>query len=158
MGLKPMKTWSLMTQALRIRFGVEKHEGLEQGQLNVKFMESLMVDESPKTSKEVPCCIMSKKNIEIKEKERVEEMERLVERSCNFDSISILSKESEHFEYSKEQESELENSERVKENECSIEKQESEKKSNELKNRRQRKEDKEGAWYLSGRLTNEPIC
>ncbi|KAI5653322.1 hypothetical protein M9H77_30509 [Catharanthus roseus] len=70
---------------------------------------------------------LEKDNIEIKEKERVENKERLVERSCIFDSISILSKESEHFECSKEKESGLEKSEKVKENECFIEKQESEK-------------------------------
>ncbi|KAI5676704.1 hypothetical protein M9H77_07654 [Catharanthus roseus] len=42
-----------------------------------------------------------------------------------FDSISILSQESEHFECSKEKECELEKSESTKENECFIEKQES---------------------------------
>ncbi|KAI5682745.1 hypothetical protein M9H77_03973 [Catharanthus roseus] len=52
----------------------------------------------------------------------MEEKERLVE-----SSIFIMLKESEHFESSKEKQSELEKSERVMENECFIEKQESEK-------------------------------
>ncbi|KAI5653335.1 hypothetical protein M9H77_30524 [Catharanthus roseus] len=95
--------------------------------LQAKIEQRLKIHVVEETSKEKPCCIMSKKKIEIKEKERVEEKDRLVERSCNFDSISILSKESEHLKYSKEKESELEKSERVKENECFIEKQESEK-------------------------------
>ncbi|KAI5676035.1 hypothetical protein M9H77_06985 [Catharanthus roseus] len=121
MGVQPIKTWSLMKQSLRNRFGVKNHEGQRQGQSKVKFMESLMVEESSKikelsqpkfeenlkihvvdkTSKE-PSCIMNEKSIEIKENERVEEKERLVERTCIFDSISIFSKESEHLECSKE--------------------------------------------------------
>ncbi|KAI5680893.1 hypothetical protein M9H77_02120 [Catharanthus roseus] len=70
--------------------------------------ESIVIYVVEETSKEEPCCIMSVKSIENKEKARVEEKERLVERLCIFDSISIISKESEHFEYSKEKESELE--------------------------------------------------
>ncbi|KAI5650009.1 hypothetical protein M9H77_36014 [Catharanthus roseus] len=42
------RTWSLMKQALRIRCGVESHEGETQGQKNVKFMESLMGEKSTK--------------------------------------------------------------------------------------------------------------
>ncbi|KAI5682042.1 hypothetical protein M9H77_03270 [Catharanthus roseus] len=134
--------WEIWT-----KFGVENYEGQRQGQPKVKFIESSMVEKSTRIkelphdkieeslkihvveepSKEEPFCIMNEKSIEIKEKERVEEKERLVERSCNFDSISIISKESENFECSKEKESELEKSERVKENEYFIEKQESEK-------------------------------
>ncbi|KAI5682213.1 hypothetical protein M9H77_03441 [Catharanthus roseus] len=68
---------------------------------------------------------IEKESIEIKEKERAEEKEKLVEGLCIFGSISTFSKESEHFECSKEKESELEKSERVKPNECFIEKQES---------------------------------
>lgn len=76
---------------------------------------------------------MSGKSIEIKEKERGEEKARLVERSCNFDSISIISKESEHLSVPKRNRvKELEKSERVKENEY-FEKQESEKKRKEKK-------------------------
>ncbi|KAI5676233.1 hypothetical protein M9H77_07183 [Catharanthus roseus] len=57
--------------------------------------------------------------VETKEKDKVEETERL----CTFDSISILSKESEYFECLKEKEYELEKSESTKKNECFIEKQ-----------------------------------
>ncbi|KAI5681258.1 hypothetical protein M9H77_02485 [Catharanthus roseus] len=91
-GEKPIRTWSLMKQALRIKYGVGNHEELGQCQPMVKFVESSMVEESQKvielsqakikvslkinamekTSKEKPC-IMSKKSIEIKEKEKVEE-------------------------------------------------------------------------------------
>ncbi|KAI5676873.1 hypothetical protein M9H77_07823 [Catharanthus roseus] len=126
MGAQPIKTWNLMKQSLRNRFGVGNHEEQRQGQPKVKFIELLMVEESPKikelsedkiieslkiyvvkeTSKEEPCCIMNEKSIGIKEKERIE---------------------SEYLECSTEKESELEKSERIKENECFIEKQESEK-------------------------------
>ncbi|KAI5663816.1 hypothetical protein M9H77_23139 [Catharanthus roseus] len=51
---------------------------------------------------------IEKESIEIKEEERVENKERLVERSCIFDSISIFLKANEHLECSKEKESELE--------------------------------------------------
>ncbi|KAI5676919.1 hypothetical protein M9H77_07869 [Catharanthus roseus] len=115
-------------QALKTRLGFENHKEQRQGQSKIKFMESSMVEESPKvkelsqvkigesveihvveeTSKEEPFCIMSEKSIEINEKERVEEEERSVERLCYFGSISIFSKESEHFEWAKEKESELE--------------------------------------------------
>ncbi|KAI5675994.1 hypothetical protein M9H77_06944 [Catharanthus roseus] len=71
-------------------------------------MEPLIVEEAPKV-KELPHA-------------PIEAKERLVERSYNFDSISIISKENEHFKCSEEKESELEKSERVKENECFIEK------------------------------------
>ncbi|KAI5681816.1 hypothetical protein M9H77_03044 [Catharanthus roseus] len=48
MGLKPIKTWSLMKLELRIRCGDENYEGLGQGQSTVKFMESSMDEESTK--------------------------------------------------------------------------------------------------------------
>ncbi|KAI5676299.1 hypothetical protein M9H77_07249 [Catharanthus roseus] len=89
--------------------------------------ESIVLYFDEEAFKEEPCCIMSGNSIENKEKERVEEKERLVERLCIFDSISIFSKESENLECSKEKESELEKSERVKENKCFIGKQENEK-------------------------------
>ncbi|KAI5663385.1 hypothetical protein M9H77_22708 [Catharanthus roseus] len=128
MADQPIKTWSLMKQSLKNRFGVGNHEEQRQVQSKVKFMESLMVEDFPKnkelsqdkieeslkihiedeTSKEEPRCIMNEKSIETKEKERVEEKERLVEILCIFDSISIFSKESEHFKYAKEKESDLE--------------------------------------------------
>ncbi|KAI5658020.1 hypothetical protein M9H77_26813 [Catharanthus roseus] len=51
---------------------------------------------------------------ETKEKDKVEQKkERLVERFCISNSISVLSKESKYFEYSKEKEYELEKSERT---------------------------------------------
>ncbi|KAI5652873.1 hypothetical protein M9H77_30060 [Catharanthus roseus] len=68
---------------------------------------------------------LKKKCSEFKEKQRVEEKERLVERLCIFDFISILSKESDNFQYSKGKESEFEKNESIKEDECYIEKQES---------------------------------
>ncbi|KAI5681997.1 hypothetical protein M9H77_03225 [Catharanthus roseus] len=131
-----------MKQALRNRCGVVNHERKGQCQSKFKFIVSSMVEESPKvkelsqgkiedlkihveeeTSKKEPCCIMSEKCIEIKEKERVEEKKRLVERLYIFYSNSILSKESEYFECSKEKEREPEKSEIIKANECFIEKQ-----------------------------------
>ncbi|KAI5672871.1 hypothetical protein M9H77_13235 [Catharanthus roseus] len=72
------------------------------------------------------CDFMSDKNTEKGSIEN-QEKERLGERLCIFDSISIISKESVHFESSKEKESELEKSERVKESEFFIEIQESKK-------------------------------
>ncbi|KAI5659368.1 hypothetical protein M9H77_28161 [Catharanthus roseus] len=91
-------------------FGPYNYEACD---LEFKFMESLMIEEIPKNkelsqakieesfkihvedaSKEEPSCIMNEKSIEIKEKERVEEKERLGERSCIFESIPIISKES----------------------------------------------------------------
>ncbi|KAI5673136.1 hypothetical protein M9H77_13500 [Catharanthus roseus] len=48
MGLKPIKTWSLIKQALRIKFEVVNHERQGKGQSKVKFMESSMVEEFPK--------------------------------------------------------------------------------------------------------------
>ncbi|KAI5663709.1 hypothetical protein M9H77_23032 [Catharanthus roseus] len=72
-----------------------------------------MLEETPN---ENSCDDMNAKSIdkeecnEFKEKDRVEEKKRLVERLCVFDSISIISKESEHFECSNEKE--LEKSER----------------------------------------------
>ncbi|KAI5675530.1 hypothetical protein M9H77_06480 [Catharanthus roseus] len=87
-----------MRRALKLK----KIERMEEKQVfkdkdNVKqrFMESLMVEKSPKikepsqatieeslkihvedeSSKEEPCCIMNEKSIEIKQKERVEEKE-----------------------------------------------------------------------------------
>ncbi|KAI5675997.1 hypothetical protein M9H77_06947 [Catharanthus roseus] len=88
--------------------------------------ESIVFHVVEGTSKEETCCIMSGKSIENKENERAEEKERLVEKLCIFDSISIFSKESEHLKCSKEKESEHEKSERVKENVCFIEEQENE--------------------------------
>ncbi|KAI5671351.1 hypothetical protein M9H77_11715 [Catharanthus roseus] len=76
--------------------------------------ESIVIHVVEETSNEDPCDCMNEKSIgkeecnEFKEKERGEEKEILVERSCTFDSISSLSKESELLECSKEKESELE--------------------------------------------------
>ncbi|KAI5666836.1 hypothetical protein M9H77_16689 [Catharanthus roseus] len=87
MGSQPIKTWSLMKQTLRNRFGVENNERQGQGQSEVKFMKPSKDEESPKvkelsqgkideilkiyfekeTPKREPSCIMSEK-IEIKEK------------------------------------------------------------------------------------------
>ncbi|KAI5676024.1 hypothetical protein M9H77_06974 [Catharanthus roseus] len=44
-GLQPIKTWGLLKQAWRTKYGVENHERLGQGQAKVKFMESSMVEE-----------------------------------------------------------------------------------------------------------------
>ncbi|KAI5662516.1 hypothetical protein M9H77_21839 [Catharanthus roseus] len=49
MGLKPIKTRSLIKQALRIRRGLENHEGKRQGQAKDKFIELSMVEKSLKT-------------------------------------------------------------------------------------------------------------
>ncbi|KAI5663120.1 hypothetical protein M9H77_22443 [Catharanthus roseus] len=86
MGAQPIKTWSLMKQSLRNKFGIVNHVRQGQVQPKVKFMESLMVEESPKikelsqakieeslkihvedeTSEEEPLCIMNEKRIEDK--------------------------------------------------------------------------------------------
>ncbi|KAI5667566.1 hypothetical protein M9H77_17419 [Catharanthus roseus] len=50
MGAKPIKTWSLMKQALRTKFGVENHEGQRQGQAKEKFMESSTSEKSTKVN------------------------------------------------------------------------------------------------------------
>ncbi|KAI5669375.1 hypothetical protein M9H77_19228 [Catharanthus roseus] len=49
MGLKPINTWSLIKQGLRISCVVENLEGQGQGQANVKLMESSIVKEIIKT-------------------------------------------------------------------------------------------------------------
>ncbi|KAI5649471.1 hypothetical protein M9H77_35476 [Catharanthus roseus] len=43
MKAQPIKTWSIMKQSLRNKFGVENHERQRQGQAKEKFMESSMV-------------------------------------------------------------------------------------------------------------------
>ncbi|KAI5663415.1 hypothetical protein M9H77_22738 [Catharanthus roseus] len=89
--------------------GVNAYGGINYGNGNFTPRDILEL-----TSNEDSCDIMNEKIIEkkesikIKEKERVENKERLVERLCIFDSISILSKEGEPSECSKEKESELE--------------------------------------------------
>ncbi|KAI5662307.1 hypothetical protein M9H77_21630 [Catharanthus roseus] len=114
-GIKTNQDFEL--NEARIRCEVESHEGLGQGQAKAKFKALSKNEESPKNVdphveeeelNEEPCYIMSEKSIEIKERDVVEEKERLVEKFCIFDSISIFSKESEHFESSKEKEDELE--------------------------------------------------
>ncbi|KAI5652953.1 hypothetical protein M9H77_30140 [Catharanthus roseus] len=40
MGAQPIKTWNLIKQSLRNRFGVGNHERQRQGQAKEKFMES----------------------------------------------------------------------------------------------------------------------
>ncbi|KAI5677867.1 hypothetical protein M9H77_08817 [Catharanthus roseus] len=62
---------------------------------------------------------------EFKEKERVEEKERLIEELCFFDSMSTLFEECKKDDCEKEKEIDFEKSERRKENECFIERQES---------------------------------
>ncbi|KAI5676366.1 hypothetical protein M9H77_07316 [Catharanthus roseus] len=47
-GIASNQQWSLMKQPLRIRCRVGNHEGLGQGQPDVKFIESSMVVESLK--------------------------------------------------------------------------------------------------------------
>ncbi|KAI5663072.1 hypothetical protein M9H77_22395 [Catharanthus roseus] len=118
MGAQGIKTWSFMKQSLKNRFGIENYEGQRQGQAKIKCMEPSIVEEAPKvkelsqakieetlkihvmeeTSNEDTCCILNEKSIGIKEKEKVENKETLVERSCIFDSISIFSRKSEHLE------------------------------------------------------------
>ncbi|KAI5663363.1 hypothetical protein M9H77_22686 [Catharanthus roseus] len=78
---------------------------LPQAQEVVEESVALRVKEE--ISNEEHCDIMRDKNlekesIEIQEEKRVENKERLVERSCIFDSISIFSKESEFFEFKRE--------------------------------------------------------
>ncbi|KAI5664018.1 hypothetical protein M9H77_23341 [Catharanthus roseus] len=46
-GLKPIRTWNLMKQALRNRYGVENHEGQEQSQAKITFIEPSTVEQSP---------------------------------------------------------------------------------------------------------------
>ncbi|KAI5676021.1 hypothetical protein M9H77_06971 [Catharanthus roseus] len=78
--------------------------------IELKLM-SVEIHVGEEISKEDPCDFMSVKHIErkeyieIKEKQRAEEKERLAEELYVFDSISILLRESEHFECSKEKES-----------------------------------------------------
>ncbi|KAI5649866.1 hypothetical protein M9H77_35871 [Catharanthus roseus] len=50
MEVQPIKTWSLMKQALRMKFGVENHGGQRQGQAKEKFMESLIGEKSTKAN------------------------------------------------------------------------------------------------------------
>ncbi|KAI5680785.1 hypothetical protein M9H77_02012 [Catharanthus roseus] len=113
MGLQPIKTWSLMKQSLRNRFGFGNHKEQRKVQPKVKFMESLMVEELPKikelsedkieeslrihiveeTSKEEPCCIMNVKSTEIKENEQrvnilsVQKRKRVILRKAGFEQV-----------------------------------------------------------------------
>ncbi|KAI5653874.1 hypothetical protein M9H77_31061 [Catharanthus roseus] len=41
-GIQPIKSWSLMKQSLRNKFGVQNHERQRQGQAKEKFIESSM--------------------------------------------------------------------------------------------------------------------
>ncbi|KAI5681071.1 hypothetical protein M9H77_02298 [Catharanthus roseus] len=50
MRAHPIKTWSLMTQSLRNKFGVENHERQRQGQAKEKFMKSSMDEMSTKVN------------------------------------------------------------------------------------------------------------
>ncbi|KAI5658033.1 hypothetical protein M9H77_26826 [Catharanthus roseus] len=104
------------------RYGEKQLSVSSQGVAKVETLKPSMIEEFSKVN-ELP----QAQEVVEEEKERVEEKERLVERLCIFDSVSIISKESEHIECSKEKESEFEKSVRVKQNECFIEKQESEK-------------------------------
>ncbi|KAI5676608.1 hypothetical protein M9H77_07558 [Catharanthus roseus] len=70
-----------MKQALRIRCGVEKYEGQEQGQAKVNLIESAMVEESLKTH-----AMEEKRNVE---QESFNEEQRVIE------SISTLLEEFE---------------------------------------------------------------
>ncbi|KAI5652559.1 hypothetical protein M9H77_29746 [Catharanthus roseus] len=72
-------------------FTLKRHNGVETS--NVDSCENM----NEKSIEKEDCN-------EIKEKERGEEKERLVERLCIFDSISMFSKESEYFECPKEKE------------------------------------------------------
>ncbi|KAI5681128.1 hypothetical protein M9H77_02355 [Catharanthus roseus] len=81
MRLKSIETWSLMKQALRIRYGVENHEGQGQGLAKLKPIESSMVKESLKIHA-------------MKEKRRVEQGSFNVEQSV-IKSISTLLEEYE---------------------------------------------------------------
>ncbi|KAI5667948.1 hypothetical protein M9H77_17801 [Catharanthus roseus] len=57
MGLRPIKTSSLMKKALRRKCGVKNHEGLGQGQAKVKLMESSMGDKREEMRES--CCDIS---------------------------------------------------------------------------------------------------
>ncbi|KAI5681189.1 hypothetical protein M9H77_02416 [Catharanthus roseus] len=88
-GLKPIKTWSLMKQALRIRYGVENHKGQGQGQTKVKFMEPSIVEEAPNV-KELPhAAIEAKEVVEIHV-----EKEASNEYSCDSTNEKSIKKES----------------------------------------------------------------
>ncbi|KAI5653317.1 hypothetical protein M9H77_30504 [Catharanthus roseus] len=80
----------------------------ELPQATIEVEESVALHAKEEISNVEHCDLMrdenlEKESIEIKEKERVEEKERL----CIFDSIPIISKDSEHFECSNKKESEL---------------------------------------------------
>ncbi|KAI5676585.1 hypothetical protein M9H77_07535 [Catharanthus roseus] len=72
-------------------YSYDKHQRSKIPHAIIEAKEIVEIHVENKTSNEDPCYIMSEKNIESKEKERVDK-ERLVERSCNFDSISIFQK------------------------------------------------------------------
>ncbi|KAI5681206.1 hypothetical protein M9H77_02433 [Catharanthus roseus] len=55
MRAQPIKTWSLMKQSLRNKFGVENHERQRQGQAKEKFIESSMGEMSTKANKVSQC-------------------------------------------------------------------------------------------------------
>ncbi|KAI5676958.1 hypothetical protein M9H77_07908 [Catharanthus roseus] len=90
----------------------------ELPQATIEVDESVVLHVKEEISNVEHCDLMRDKNnekgeyIEIKEN-GVEEKEKLVERLCIFDSISVISKESELLECSTEKESEFEKSERI---------------------------------------------
>ncbi|KAI5664031.1 hypothetical protein M9H77_23354 [Catharanthus roseus] len=120
MGFKPIRSWKLMKQALRNKYGVENHEGRGQNQAKVKELPHAIIESKEvvethvekETFNEDSCDDMSEKNIEVKEIERMEEKERFLERFYIFDSNFIFLKQTEHLECSKDRESELVKSER----------------------------------------------
>ncbi|KAI5677096.1 hypothetical protein M9H77_08046 [Catharanthus roseus] len=132
MGAKPIKTWSLMKQALRNVFGGKNHEAQRQGKSRVKLMESSKNEEPPKAK---------------------ELSQDKVEESLKTHRVNILS--------SKEKESELEKSDRVKENERFIEKQANEKEEQREKEIVVLEESEEVNFYANGTnsfFTSESLC
>ncbi|KAI5682070.1 hypothetical protein M9H77_03298 [Catharanthus roseus] len=109
-------TSSLIKQALRIRYGVENHEGQGQGVAKVKFIEPSIVKQAPKVKEFLHATIEAKEVVDIHVEKKISS-----EDSCDNMNEKSIEKE----EVSKEKENALEKSERVKENECFIEKLES---------------------------------
>ncbi|KAI5650157.1 hypothetical protein M9H77_36162 [Catharanthus roseus] len=122
MRLKPIKTWSLMKQALRIRCGVENYEGQGKGQAKVKFMESSMVEESLKTQ-----AMEEKRTVEQgsfnEEQSVIESISTLLE-ECEYTKSVVSTKESEgktkENEKVEEKQDDIEKSEETKEEMSSI--------------------------------------
>ncbi|KAI5649093.1 hypothetical protein M9H77_35098 [Catharanthus roseus] len=99
------------------RYGEKQLSVSPQGVAKVETLKPSMIEEFSKVNELPQAQEVVEEVFKIKKKKEWKKKERLVERLCIFDSVSIISKESEHIECSKEKESEFEKSKQESEKE-----------------------------------------